>query len=329
MQKTITSLAEGFRNGPFSSMLDLTATKGGARLANTAPDIVIEQWRLYLVFACTTLTMTGPLQQSSVQSSSHLRKGSKQQHRGERILSAGELFGRIIPFLAVSNPGVRDAVVMGLGSINKNLYCTLLEALQPAVVNCNDEAKARITNYQSTANSPRRSRRTDHLRTEIAHIYKLTSHFLQSPEVYEDEATLRNLVDYTQELRLFLNDAEVQTEWEFHKLRTHYCGLMEQMYEGIKKSKDPARWMSFQARKAAFALMEDWCGYSPNQSQIRQREDNMRMSMLDREQELGGNGIVSAAIEIEKRDLRTAALSSMATLCVSSAFHLLTSHSQY
>jgi hypothetical protein len=104
---------------------------------------------------------------------------------------------------------------------------------------------------------------------------------------------------------------------------------MEQMYEGIKKSKDPARWMSFQARKAAFALMEDWCGYSPNQSQIRQREDNMRMSMLDREQELGGNGIVSAAIEIEKRDLRTAALSSMATLCVSSAFHLLTSHSQY
>jgi hypothetical protein len=172
-------------------------------------------------------------------------------------------------------------------------------------------------NHQRTVSSPRRSRRTDHLRTEIAHIYKLTSHFLQSSEVFEDEWTLNNLVNYTQELRLFLNDAEIQTEWEFYKLRTHYCGLMEELYEGIKKSKEPARWMSFQARKAAFALMEDWCGYSPNQSQIRQREDSMRRTLLDREQELGSNSIVSVAIEIEKRDLRTAALSAMATLCVS------------
>jgi hypothetical protein len=73
--------------------------------------------------------------------------------------------------------------------------------------------------------------------------------------------------------------------------------------------------MPFQARKAAFTLMEDWCGYSANQSQIRQREENMRRSMLDREAELGNKGIATAAMEIEKRDLRTAALSAMAALC--------------
>ena len=322
MQRTITSLADPYRTGPYSSMVDLTATKGGARLASTAPDIVIEQWRLYLVFACTTLTMTGPLQQP-LQGVNHARKGSKPLQNIEKIMSAGELFGRIIPFLAVTNQAVRDAVVMGLGSINKNLYRTLLEALQPAVKNCNDEAKVRMVSHQRTVSSPRRARRTDHLRTEIAHIHRLTSHFLQSSDVFEDEWILNNLVNYTQELRLFLNDAEIQNGWEFYKLRAHYCGLMEELYEGIKKSKDPARWMSFQARKAAFALMEDWCGYSPNQPQIRMREDDMRRTLLDQEQEHGGNGITSAAIEIEKRDLRTAALSAMAALCVSTSSCIL------
>ncbi|TKA75946.1 hypothetical protein B0A49_03704 [Cryomyces minteri] len=134
-------------------------------------------------------------------------------------------------------------------------------------------------------------------------------------KTYNDDWILNNLITYTKDLRLFLNDAEVQNEWGFQKLRTHYCGLVETLYEGVKKTKDPLRWMPFQSRKAAFALMEDWCGYSPNQNQIRQREDSMRRSVLDREHDMGNKGIVTASMEIEKRDLRTAALSSMAALC--------------
>src|SRR3984957_5648883 len=89
---------------------------------------------------------------------------------------------------------------------------------------------------------------------------------------------------------------------------------MEELIEGINPTKDPSRWMTFESRKSSFALMEDWCGYSPNQSQIRQREDNMRLSMID-QQSLGERGIVTAPMEIEKRNLRTAALSAMAALC--------------
>jgi hypothetical protein len=73
--------------------------------------------------------------------------------------------------------------------------------------------------------------------------------------------------------------------------------------------------MPFQARKAAFTLMEDWCGYSANQTQIRQREEHMRRSLLDREVDMSTKGNATAAHEIEKRDLRTAALSAMAALC--------------
>ena len=315
MQRMIGAQAEGYRMSPYPSM-DSLLIKGGGRIATTAPDMLVEQWKLYLIFACTTLTNAGSQQNGVNQAGQHTRKSSKSSQNGnDRIASAGELFARVIPFLAVTNPAVRDAVVAGLGSINSNLYRTLLESLHPAVTNCNEEAKARIANHQRSISSPRpRSRRTDYLRTEIAHVYKLTSHFLKSAEAFNDEWILSNLVNYTKELRLFLNDAEIQTEWEFTKLRMHYCGLIEVLYDGISKSKDPIRWMSFQSRKATFALMEDWCGYSPNQSQIRQREDSMRRSLLDREQELN-KGSATAAMEIEKRDLRTAALSGMASLC--------------
>jgi hypothetical protein len=323
MQKVISSLAEGYRNAPYSSF-DSLDQRGGAGLANTAPELVIEQWKLYLVFACSTLTNKGPQPVSQAAAAQHSRKSSKSSQQGsEKVLSAPELFARVIPFLAVTNPAVREAVVTGLGSINQNLYRTLLECLQPAVVNCNEEAKIRIANHQRTISSPRRSRRADFLRTEVAHVYKLTSPFLHTSEVCRDEWILNNLITYTKDLRLFLNDAEIQNEWEFHKLRTHYCGLMEELYAGINLTKDPIRWMPFQARKAAFALMEDWCGYSPDQNLIQEKENLMRRSMLDREQEYSTKSIVTAAMEIEKRDLRTAALSAMASLCVRSLTALL------
>ena len=72
--------------------------------------------------------------------------------------------------------------------------------------------------------------------------------------------------------------------------------------------------MTFESRKSAFSLMEDWCGFSPNHNQIRAREDTMRQSLID-QQSLGERGTVTAAMEIEKRNLRTAALSGMAALC--------------
>lgn len=315
MHRTLVSLAEGPRASPYSNF-DAASGKVVGRLATTAPEVVIEQWKLYLIFACTTLVNVGGQQSVQSQAVQHSRKSSKSSQKSQnKVYSAAELFARVLPFLSVENSAVRDAVVVGLGSINMNLYRTLLESLQTHVATCVDEAKSRLAMHQRTASSPRRNRRTDHLRTEITNVYKLTSHFLQSPEAYNDEWILNNLVNYTKDLRLFLSDAEVQNEWDFQKLRTHYCGLIEELFEGINRTKDPIRWMPFQARKAAFALMEDWCGYSPNQNQIRQREDNMRRSILDREQDLGNKGIATAAMEIQKRDLRTAALSAMAALC--------------
>ncbi|KEZ41268.1 hypothetical protein SAPIO_CDS7358 [Scedosporium apiospermum] len=310
MYKSMTILSEPTRGPYFGS--DPGSGRLIGRAPATQPEVLIEQWKLYLIFACTTLADPGSAPLTTPTAHQHGRKGSSKSTSADKIVSARTLFKFLIPMLSASSASVREAVVVAMGSINIHIYRTLLEELQTQVSQCNNEARARI--HQRSNSNPRRNRKMDLLRTEITHVYKLTSHFLKEPEVYQDEWILNNLVNYTKDLKLFLMDGEVQTDWEFQKLRRHYCGLMEELFEGINRTKDPSRWMTFESRKSAFSLMEDWCGFSPNQTQIRAREDTMRQSLID-QQALGERGTVTAAMEIEKRNLRTAALSSMAALC--------------
>ncbi|AEO55251.1 hypothetical protein MYCTH_2298895 [Thermothelomyces thermophilus ATCC 42464] len=312
LYKVITVLSEPPREHRGQYYSEPSSARMTGKTASTHPGVVIEQWKLYLVFACTTLADPGSAHTSGAQNGQHGRKGSKASSAAEKIGSARTLFKYLNPMLSASSAPIREAVVIAMGSINIHIYRTLLEELQGQVSRCNDDARQRI--HQRTNSSPRRNRKMDILRTEITHVYRLTSHFLREPQVYQDDWILNNLVAYTKDLKLFLMDGEVQMDWEFQKLRRHYCGLMEELFEGINRTKDPSRWMTFEARKSAFALMEDWCGFSPNQPQIRRREDNMRQSVID-QKGAGERGTVTAAMEIEKRNLRTAALSAMAALC--------------
>ncbi|KIY01750.1 uncharacterized protein Z520_01888 [Fonsecaea multimorphosa CBS 102226] len=278
------------------------------RSSATSAEVLFEQWKLYLIMACVTLSSPGGQSRSQLaDAAAHSRKTSKSTATAQdKMSSARALFSAIIPMLGAAPDAIRDAVVSALGSINRKLCRTLLESLQYAVIKCNDEAKARI-NHQRTPSSPQRSQQTERLRTEVTHVYKLTAAFLRHEDIYEDDWILHNLVNYTRDLRIFLSDTDVQNDWRFQKLRYHFCGLVEEVFEGVNRSKAPSRWMPFESRKSAFALMEDWCGYSaernlmdPSQGHTRDLHDRMN---------------ASAALEKEKNNLRVAALSAMATLC--------------
>ncbi|KAL4786303.1 cell morphogenesis N-terminal-domain-containing protein [Aspergillus varians] len=314
MHKAITALAESPQH-PQYTLIDAAHARSLAR-ANTTAEILIEQWKLYLVMACTTLNSVGAQSQSQLANAQHARKASKGSQSSDKIGSARSLFAFVIPLLSAERASIRNAIVIALGSIKKNLYRTLLESLQYAVTTCNEEAKIRIGMHHRTPSSPRRSRKTDRLRTEVTHVYKLTSKFLKEPEVYNEDWIVNNLVTYAKDLRIFLSDAGVQNDWEFQSLRFHYCGLMEELFEGVNRTKDPSRWIPFEARKSAFSLMEDWCGCSPNQEQISEREENMRKLAIAQRREAGGELTrATAAMEIEKRNLRAAALGAMSSLC--------------
>ncbi|KAL7781661.1 cell morphogenesis N-terminal domain-containing protein [Trichoderma afarasin] len=311
MYKPIVYLSEPTR-GPYHTGEGIHNNRPVPRSPTTQPESIVEQWKLYLIFACTTLADPGSVPQSIPKDAiQHTRKSSKPAGADKNV-TARTLFKYLIPLLSATSVSVRDAVVVAMGSSNIHIYQTLLEELQGQVSRCNDDARARI--HQRTNSSPRRNRKMDLLRTEITHVFKLTSHFLKDPIVYQSEFFLNTLTAYAKDLKLFLMDGEVQMDWDFQKLRRYYCGLMESLFEGINRTSDPTRWMTFESRKSAFSLMEDWCGFSPNQNEIRAREDNMRQSLMD-QQSLGERGTATAAMEIEKRNLRTAALSAMSALC--------------
>ncbi|KAL7273120.1 Cell morphogenesis protein PAG1 [Rhizina undulata] len=286
-------------------------------LPSTSPEFMIEQWKLYLIVACSTLTSTdGEKPAPRPRTPQHGRKGSKNQapltpYQMDRITSARAVFQMVIPLLSVDNQLIREAVVAGIGSINVNLYKTLIESLQPTVLKWSpDERSTR----GKPVNSPRRNRRQDRLRAEVTHVFQLTSHFLQKEEVYRDDWILRHMVAFIKDMKLFLNDPEVQNDWEHQKLRRFFCGLTEELFEGIKMTDKPIRWLPFEGRLSIFILMQDWCGHGPNWQVVKEREDRMRRSVMDMQRDPTDQGTLTAAMEIEKRNLKIAALSAMASL---------------
>ena len=318
MNDTITFLDTDMRGLPPIPSYDSTTSRGPHRLQSTSPQVIIEQWKLYLIMACTTVTNAGAQTQDQLDKTQHARKISKPAPQGQdKISSARALFAYVIPLLSAGQGSIREAIVIALSSININLFRTLLESLQYAVTTCKEEAKQRIGSHHRTGSNPRKSPGTDRLRTEVTQVYKLTARFLQEQSVLQDEWILSNLSTYTRDLMIFLGDAEIQSDWECQKLRRQYCGLLEELFNGINKTKDHLRYMPFESRRSAFALMEEWCGYSPNQTEIAQREDNMRQMVMERHPDSRERTNVTASIETEKRDLSTAALSAMAALCVS------------
>ena len=320
MQDSISRLASDPRGVP-SMGGELNSIRLLNRLGTQSAEVIVEQWKLYLVMACTTMTIPGAQTQSQLDITRHARKVSRGIQQGQdKISSARQLFATIIPLLGAEKISIRDSIVIALGSININLYRTLLESLQYAVTTCKEEAKQRIgIQHQRTGSNPRRNPATDRLRTEVTQVYRLTARFLHDPAMPQDEWILNNLCTYTKDLMIFLNDANVQNDWECQKLRRHYCGLMEELLTSIVRVPDPSRYISFDSRRSAFALMEDWCGYSPNQARIDQREHNWQYS-LEQHQDAGDRSNVTVAIATEKKNLKTAALSAMAALCVSSPY---------
>ncbi|KAH9827858.1 TAO3-Transcriptional Activator of OCH1, partial [Teratosphaeria destructans] len=319
---TLKEIGDGQRPAQYGSIDHAFGpSKPIGRWPTSSPEVVVEQWKIDLVFACTTLTNIGASSSSlpvSSQSSLHTRKSSKSSATSsEKFASASELFKKVVPLLSASNSSVRSAAVTGLGATNPTLYHTLLEVMQPFVQQSSQEAKA-ITSHQRHVSGPQRNRKGDYLRTEITHLLSLTCHHLKDPQISEedgDDFALTYVTDYTKHLRLFLSDTEIQSDIRLQKLRTHFCALMETLYDVVRSLKDSSRWMSFQARQATFSLMENWCGFSPHEPQLRRHQDHLRRSLLDQEQDMHHRGVINSAIEKERNELQTAALSAMAGLC--------------
>lgn len=305
MQPSILNAIENLKTpNPFDAMARQNSK------AATSPESTVEQWKLYLIVACSTLTLTDG--QLPGHQYIHGRKRSGTVVSLEEITSARSLFQLALPLLSVDHTYIREAIVTALGCININLYKVLLEDLTP-IIRALAESSRQLPNGRM--GHIRSNRKLARLRNEITHILQLTSHFLVEVEILEDESILDIVLGFLKDVKCFLSDDDVQGQWEFQQLRRHFCELLESVWESLLKAREPSRWLPFEGRVSCFRMLEEWSNHGPQELVAKGREDAMRQSIMNAHKDNRDRGALTASLEIEKRNVEFAALSAMASLC--------------
>ncbi|CCJ28835.1 unnamed protein product, partial [Pneumocystis jirovecii] len=276
---------------------------------STFSDIIVEQWKLYLIVACSTLTSTSDEVLKYIQKYEHKR--NIMNIFFEETISAHSVFEEILPLLGIDCIIIKDAIVSALECINVNVYRVLLEDLQLVL---KKSAENSHSFHFQTSEKNYKNVLYD-LLTEITHVLQLTSHFLVKEDIIQDEWILNTLVSYIKDIKIFLGELNVQREWEYQKLKRYFCGLLENVYEGVCRTSDSLKWISFDDRISYFRMIEEWSGYSFYETFSQNHEECIKQLVLDQYKDVRDCNPIIASLEIEKKNLQMAALNCMASLC--------------
>lgn len=283
------------------SILDIADTpRSSQKLSYGPPEVLIEQWKLYLIVACTSLTSTSEQRLHIPANYSHGKKKSQQlltiQH--STITSARSVFKLTLNLLNGYNQVVRDAIITGLSCMNINIFRTFIECVEPIFNQWEQELGKQIHSKDNK------------LRIEVTHVLNIVSRFMEEDAILEDQWIVDKLVDFIKIIKSFLSQSEVQHSFEFQKLRRYFCGLLENVYNGIQKTGDSGKWLPFEARVACFTYLEEWCGYGKYSAISKQRYAQMSKN-VGNSQELAA---LNSAIEFERQILSIAATNAMVAL---------------
>ena len=223
---------------------------------------IIEQWKLYLIFSCATIS----------QSQEIVPKGEATSK-----LSASELFGVILPVLSSENAAVRDSVIIALGYSNKKIYRLLFESMQPLVISSLNNPKNPLSNISSSVSGSTLSTREtfaafntakaaipkmrsmsltqnskpilnistatansfsaslDRCRISLAHVHQNISDFILKDAFMKDESIISLVQRYVIQMYGFLTNDKVQWSWEGQNLRLYFCGFISGFYHHLSQ----------------------------------------------------------------------------------------------
>lgn len=270
------------------------------KLRNGPPEVLVEQWKLYLIVACTSLTSTSEQRLHIPETQNNGKKKNHQlltiQH--STITSAKSVFMLTLNLLSGSNQVVRDAIITGLSCMNINIFKTFIEVIEPVFEIWEKELGANF------------SLKDSRLRIEVTRILNIVSKFLEEEPIINDVWIVARLVNFVKIIKSFLSKSEVQHSFEFQKLRRYFCGLLENVYYGLLKRDDGNEWLPFEARVSCFTFLEEWCGYGKSSIISKQRYAQM-VKHTTNAQELTA---LNSAIEFEKQILSMAATKTMVAL---------------
>lgn len=294
------------------SVASSSATFHLKHLMRNHPEIVVEQWRIYLIVASTTLTQTEEQKLHVPENpTQHGRKKSVQKvtiHH-QKITSAKSVFRMVIPLFGVEHPTIRDAIVTSLSSVNINIYKTLIECLQPAITGWRDEIKS-LSHRDLVLKE-----KLERVSTEVTHVLSSTAHFLKEKTIYEDEWIISKLLSFLNELKAFLGHGDVQIDPNYQRLRYYFASLLEAIYTGVKKSTVLAKLFTYQMRVDYYIFIEAWCSNGKSWELFNSRNQAMRDRLLHQNTGRQEESLLLAALEFEKNLLQRTVCSAIAALC--------------
>lgn len=292
MHELVVDFSDSYKN--------YTSSIFGRSTTSTPPEVLVNQWKLYLIFACCSLTSTNEQKISFPTQPTHGHKKSLTMYiQHQKITSAKSVFRMVLPLLRSLQPMIREAVIAGLSCININILKTLAENLPDS-----------LNDWE--VNQKKRDPIEDRVRIEIVHILSsITSRFRSNSVLYSDDRTLANLVSIIKNVKAFLSVPFIQTLPEFQRLRCHFSLLLENLFVGLREKLDLGRWLPFEARIGCFNFLKEWCGYGDSKDVLEERY----AIMIQKAQQLKETATAAAILELEKKALQNAALSCMATIC--------------
>lgn len=312
MQTIFESHDDTYRAQHQTGSMDLSTARSGRYHTASLPEALIDQWKAYVIFACKTLTQTGKAVQETHQEVTHTRKSSKSSQSTQGSFSTStDLFVKVIPFLSAQSVLLRQATVIGLGSVSSGLIRSLLEAIDYL---CERNGHARLipNPHSRTASSPRRQA-PGGFSIEIAHTYDLVSRYLVQDDVREQEWVLKYFSAYTKDLSTWLHSEDaINASTE---LRIHFCSIVENLWNAVKESEDLREdILSFYTRRSAFTNMERWTGLPG----LGASEASQAQSAQGQHHRGNDGRNFSHPSALKERDtLRRTAMNAMAALCVS------------
>ena len=291
MHELVLEYSESYRSYT-SSLFSRSST-------NAPPEVLVNQWKLYLIFACCSLTSTSEQKISFPNQPTHGRKKSMQMYiQHQKITSAKSVFRMVLPLLKSQQLMVREAIISGLSCININIFKTLLENIPSSINDWEIDKK--------------RDPAEDRLRIEVIYILNnITQRFKKDDLVFQDDWMIANLISIVKNVKSFLSLPSTQIDIEFQKLRRFFCGFLENVFISLNEKSDLDKWLPFEARIGCFNYLKEWCGYG-DASTIAEDRYNSMIKKVGHNKDVAS---ATAILEVEKKALQFSSLSCMAVLC--------------
>ena len=309
-----------------------TADREGPKVGKDTK-FLLYQWHTWVKILCSTATVSEsrpPLTQ--LRDHSRAPSDANANFERERLTTSRGLFRYLTPFLDSEYISFREAAVVCIGSLPSTAYPQLLEDLSmltarqfyddsrskpgPGQVieqNLNSlVARQAHDDSKSRGLAVERSRRQERLHSAVARIYWITAQHLPHQRSAGRQAALSNVLKFVRNTQTFLLSPEMRDNFALQRLRCHFCGTVERLFDGLSTLKDSDRFIPSNMHLTLYRLCEEWCQLGPQSDTVTRRFLSM--------QKLAAVARCEPDFQRETVALSDAAIGAMASLCVSTFY---------